>query len=253
MTTFADVLSRQLQTDPGRPLVTFYDDATGERVELSVTTYANWVAKVGSLLTEEHDLERGQRLCIDLPAHWLGTVFLGAAWTVGLAVIAPEDALAGGADAVVCGPDSLERWADTLTRPKVSGGSTFGPVLACSLLPMGVRFAEPLPEGVHDVGVEVWSQPDSFTPYDPPTGDDAATAGAFGDSTQAELWGAATAGRLVAGGGRLLSEANPASPPGFATFTEPLANGGSLVLVVHSEPERLAATYIAERATARFP
>ena len=46
---FADVLARQLRADSSRPLITFYDDATGERVELSVTTYANWVAKAASL------------------------------------------------------------------------------------------------------------------------------------------------------------------------------------------------------------
>ena len=55
--TFADVLARQLRHNPGRPFITFYDDATGERVELSVTTYANWVAKTASLLADEHDLE----------------------------------------------------------------------------------------------------------------------------------------------------------------------------------------------------
>jgi hypothetical protein len=46
--------------------------------------------------------------------------------------------------------------------------------------------------------------------------------------------------------------ANPASPPGIATFTEPLARGGSLVLVRDPDPERLDATYAAERATHRF-
>ena len=53
------VLDGRARRDPGRPLVTWYDDATGERVELSVATYANWVAKTASLLVEEHDLERG--------------------------------------------------------------------------------------------------------------------------------------------------------------------------------------------------
>lgn len=240
MTTFSDVLARQLRTDPGRPLVTFYDEATGERVELSATTYANWVAKTASLLTEEHDLERGQRLAVDLPAHWLGTVFLGAAWSVGLAVVGPDDE----ADAVVCGPDTVAGWAER-------AGDL--PVLACSLLPLGVRFAEPVPADVHDVGIEVWSQPDAFVSYDPPGAEDLATGGAFGDRTHAELWRAAAVGNLLSDGGRLLSEANPASPPGIASFTEPLARGGSLVLVVHSEPERLTATYVAERATARFP
>jgi uncharacterized protein (TIGR03089 family) len=240
VTTFNDVLARQLRTDPGGPLVTFYDEATGERVELSATTYANWVAKTASLLTEEHDLERGQRLAVDLPTHWLGPVFLGAAWTVGLSVVGPDD----DADAVVCGPDSLSRWA-------AYAGDL--PVLACSLLPLGVRFAEPVPADVHDVGIEVWSQPDAFVSYDPPGAEDLATAGGFGEHTHAETWRAAAAGSLLSDGGRLLSEANPASPPGLASFTEPLARGGSLVLVVHSEPERLTATYVAERATARFP
>ena len=241
MTTFDRVLTRQLRADSGRPLITFYDDATGERVELSVTTYANWVAKTASLLVEEHDLERGQRLCVDLPAHWLGPVLLGAAWTAGLVVTAPAD---GDADAVVCGPASLDRWA-----PLADGL----PVLACSLLPLGVRFADPLPPGVHDVGVEVWSQPDAFTPYDPPGADDPATGASYGGLTQGELWSTAAAGSLLTDGGRLLTEANPASPPGVATFTEPLVRGGSLVLVSHAEPGRLEATYAAERATARFP
>ncbi|ABL80920.1 MULTISPECIES: TIGR03089 family protein [unclassified Nocardioides] len=246
MPTFADVLARQLRADSSRPLITFYDEASGERVELSVTTYANWVAKAGSLLVEEHDLERGQTLGIDLPAHWLGPVFLGAAWSVGLVVTGPEDDRPDAAEpaAVVCGPGSLERWADRADEL---------PVLACSLRPMGVRFADPVPPGVHDVGVEIWSQPDSFAPWDPPGADDPATVAPYGVATQGETWSAAAAGSLLTDGGRLLTEANPASPPGIATFTEPLARGGSLVLVTHAGPERLAAIYTTERATARFP
>lgn len=239
MTTFAAVLSARLRDDPGQPLVTFYDDATGERVELSVTTYANWVAKAASLLVEELDLERGDTLRLDLPAHWLGPVFLGAAWTAGLAVTDADDP-----DVVVCGPDELHQWAARAHDL---------PVLACSLLPMGVRFAEPVPPGVHDVGVEIWSQPDSFIPWDPTTPDDVATAFGGVAVSQQELWSAAAAGTLVPSGGRLLSVANPASPPGIATFAEPLEKSGSLILVTHAERERLEATYATERATARFP
>ncbi len=239
MTTFAAVLTDLLRADAGRPLVTFYDDRTGERVELSVTTYANWVAKAASLLVDELDLEKGQTLRVDLPAHWLGPVFLGAAWTAGL-VVTESDV----PDAVVCGPDSLDHWAarsDDLV------------VLACALTPMGVRFAEGVPPGVHDVGVEIWSQPDAFTAWDPPTGDDPAHDLGGSPVTQDALWSAAAAGTLVTDGGRLLSEANPASPPGIASFTEPLLRRGSLVLVTRAARERLEATYVAERATARFP
>jgi uncharacterized protein (TIGR03089 family) len=235
VTTFAALLERRLRSDPGRPLVTFYDHATGERVELSVTTYGNWVAKAASLLAEEHDLERGQVLHLDLPTHWLGPVFLGAAWTVGLVVGPAEDA-----DAVVCGPAGLAAWA-----PR-AGDLT---VLACSLLPLGVRFAEPVPDGVHDVGIEIWGQPDAFAPWDPPGPTDLALPA----TTHEELWRTAAAGSLLTDGGRLLTEENPASPPGISSFAEPLARDGSVVLVSHSEPGRLEATYAAERATARFP
>ena len=239
MTTFAAVLADRLRRDPGQPLVTFYDDATGERVELSVTTYANWVAKAGSLLVDELGLERGDELRVDLPPHWLGTVFLGAAWSAGLVVSDTEHPAA-----VVCGPSSLAAWADRADRTVV---------LACSLLPLGVRFAEPVPTGVHDVGVEIWSQPDAFSPWDPPGDDDPAYDLGGVTAPHGELWGAAAAGTLVTDGGRLLVAASPASPPELATFTEPFAKGGSVVLVTRAAAERLEATYAAERATARFP
>jgi uncharacterized protein (TIGR03089 family) len=115
---------------------------------------------------------------------------------------------------------------------------------------MGVRFAEALPAGVLDVGVEIWSQPDGFTAWDPPTGDDLATD----DLTQARLWThdrTAAGGSGLTDGGRLLSVADPASPPGMATFTEPLGRGGSLVLVRNPDPARLDDVHDAERATAR--
>ena len=236
MSTFAEVLAAQLRRDPGRPLVTFYDHATDERVELSVTTYANWVAKAAGLLVEEGELERGMALRVDLPPHWLSVVFLGAAWTVGLRVTG-----SGEPDAVVCGPDSLGKWA-----PRAGDL----PVFACSLRPMGVRFAEALPDHVHDVGVEIWGQPDGFTAWDPPTSDDAAT-----DSlTQGELLAqrlTAAAGSSLTDGGRLLSVTDPASPPGTVTFTEPLARSGSLVLIRHPDPARVDDLVVAERVTAR--
>jgi uncharacterized protein (TIGR03089 family) len=236
MSTFAEVLAAQLRRDPGRPLVTFYDHGTDERVELSVTTYANWVAKASGLLTDVADLERGMSLRIDLPPHWLSPVFLGAAWTIGLRVTTSDEP-----DAVVCGPDGLDTWADR--------ASTL-PVLACSLRPLGVRFAEPLPAGVLDVGVEIWSQPDGFAAWDPPGDDDPATD----TLAQRDLWSddlTAAVGSGLTDGGRLLSVADPASPPGTATFTEPLRRGGSLILVRNPDPARLDGVFDAERATAR--
>ncbi|WGX98475.1 TIGR03089 family protein [Nocardioides sp. L-11A] len=237
-TTFPAVLAARLRTDPGQPLVTFYDHASGERVELSVTTWANWVAKASSLLADELGLERGDRIAVDLPPHWLGTVFLAAAWNCGLTIAASDDADLA---AVVCGPDGLDAWAER------SGDLA---VLASALLPLGVRFADPVPAGVTDLGVDIWSQPDAFQAWDPPQPDDLAIEVPGRTLTQAELWSEAAATGLV-GSGRLLAVADPVAEP--AILCEPLVSGGSLVLVARAEPERLEATYVAEHATARFP
>ena len=118
MTTFAHLLGAELRRDPGRPLLTWYDDGAGERVELSVATYANWVAKAASLLVDERDLERGDVLLVDLPSHWLGPVLLGAAWTAGLAVAFPSPEVAP--NAVVCGPASVATWRPAPTTCRCS-------------------------------------------------------------------------------------------------------------------------------------
>jgi uncharacterized protein (TIGR03089 family) len=231
VTTFPSVLQQTLRADAARPLVTFYDDASGERTELSATTYANWVAKTASLLVEELDLERGGRLLVDLPTHWLTPVFAGAAWTVGLCVVT-----GGEADAVVCGPDSLDAYADR-------AGTV--PVVATALHPLGMRFAEPLPDGVHDFGVEVWSQPDAFSPWDPPTGDDEALPGV----TQAELLG--SAGRVVPPGGRLLTTTSPLEDP--ATLVDALVGHGSTVWWRHPDPATRDHKVEVERVTVDQP
>jgi uncharacterized protein (TIGR03089 family) len=234
MTTFPQVLARRLSDDPARPLVTFYDDATGERTELSVATWANWVAKVSSLLVEDLDVEHGSRLLVDLPAHWLGTVVLGAAWACGIEVV-----WSGEADAVVTGPDGLARWGPDAGRV---------PVLATALQPLAGRFPDGVPPGVHDLGVEVWAQPDGYAAYPAPEDDDVAVEGA----SHAELWGSAAAGDQLTDGGRLLSETNPASPSGLASLAEPLARSGSLVLVAHASAERRERIATDERVTDRF-
>ena len=234
VTTFAAVLADRLRHDPGQPLVTFYDEASGERVELSVATYANWVAKTASLLVEELDAERGGTVRVDLPTHWLGPVFLGAAWTVGLTVLLDQQEdpeRPDTADLVVCGPPGLDRW----------GGHPA--VVACALRPLGVRFAEPIPAGVLDFGVEVWSQPDAFVPWDPPGADDVAVPG----RTQADVL---TPDPALARGIRLLSTANPTTYDGLGSFTGPLGVGGSTVWVRHPDAATWQRRYDEERATA---
>src|SRR5437660_6789212 len=75
LTTTADrLLADALRNDPSGPFLTFYDDATGERVELSLTSLENWVAKTANLLVDELDLEPGETVVVDLPPHWQAAV-----------------------------------------------------------------------------------------------------------------------------------------------------------------------------------
>ena len=245
--TFPAVLAEQLRRDPSRPVVTFYDDATDERVELSVVTYANWVAKTAGLLQDELELERGGTVLVDLPTHWLAPVWLGAAWSLGLAVTATEDDTADrtadrtAVDLVVCGPAGLERHA-----------GTGAPVVALSLLSMGARFADPLPEGVLDYGVVVWGQPDSFLPLDPPKGDDVAWQSGSGTATQAELLEAAGAAATSSPGTRLLTDAEPCSRTGVEHLLGPLLGGGGTVWVAHPDPGRWDHHAESEQTTIRL-
>ena len=81
--TPADLLSSALAADPARPLLTYYDDAVGERVELSVATFANWVAKTANLLQGDLATEPGDRVALLLPAHWQTAVWLMACLAAG--------------------------------------------------------------------------------------------------------------------------------------------------------------------------
>ncbi len=230
--TFPDLLAARLRTDPGQPLITAYDDATGERTELSVTTYANWVNKTANLLTDELGLDAGDTLLLDLPAHWLVPVFLGAAWTAGLATTTE----AGCAhEAVACGPDRLGD----------HDGS--GTVIACSLRPFAVRFADELPAGVLDYGLLWPGQSDVFLPIEPPSPGTVAWRSSTQQRTQGELL-AAAAGETD--GVRLMTDLHPAYDDGVPVFLGPLSAGGSLVLVRNASEDGWPARRDAERASA---
>ncbi|MCS0637916.1 TIGR03089 family protein [Streptomyces sp. LP05-1] len=220
--TPADLLRSALAADPARPLVTFYDDATGERVELSVATFANWVAKTANLLQDGMSAEPGERVALLLPAHWQTAVWLIACASVG--VVADLDGDAAAADHVVAGPDRL-----------ADGLACRGERFALSLAPLGRRFPAP-PEGYADYAVEVPTQGDRFAPYVPVDPDAPALAVGGAELTGADLVarGRADAGRLGltdAEGARLLSGLPYDTWEGLsAGLYAPLAAGGSVVL-----------------------
>lgn len=74
-----------------QPFLTFYDDATGERTELSYATFDNWVSKTANMLAEELELGRGDRVATVAGNHWTTVVVAFACWKVGCVVV-PIDA-----------------------------------------------------------------------------------------------------------------------------------------------------------------
>lgn len=198
--------------DPAQPLVTYYDLATGERVELSTVTTANWVAKTSNFLVDELQTEPGTRIRVGLPSHWLRVVWLLSAWNVGAAVV---DRAAG---IGVSGPE-LE--ADEPVR------------VAASLRPLGARFATS-PAGFLDLGAEVPGHGDRFVALDPPGPDTLAIDLEGRTASHADLLDAATPdpARLVVEPGPVLRDAR--------LVVDACLGGGSLVVVASATPEEIA-------------
>ena len=211
--TMPAAYAARLRSSPGDPLLTFYDLASGERVELSATTWINWAAKVAGLLTDELDLERGSRMRVDLGTHWQASVLAGGAWWAGIAVVAPDAADAAQVDLVVC--------AESDVQQHLALGV---PVLASSLKPMAGPCG-PLPAGALDFSREVLAMPDAYVPLDAPEADDVAWLGAIeGELDQAALL-------AHPDDDRVLSDAPPVSAEGVALLGSVLAGSGSIVLV----------------------
>ncbi|MCQ4085030.1 TIGR03089 family protein [Streptomyces sp. RB6PN25] len=241
--TPAGLLAAALAADPARPLLTYYDDATGERVELSVATFANWVAKTANLLQDDLAASPGDRVSLLLPAHWQTAAWLIACFSAGVVAAPAGDPAA--ADLVVSGPESLEE-----------ARACKGERIALALRPLGARFPQ-TPEGFLDYAVEVPSQGDRFVPYTPV--DPQAPALALPDGS--ELSGAEvverarrSAGALGLGpGSRLLSGLAYDGWEGLAAgLLAPLAAGGSVVLCRHLQrlgPDELARRRESEKIT----
>ncbi|TCN44253.1 uncharacterized protein (TIGR03089 family) [Kribbella orskensis] len=208
--TLPDLFAAAVRRDGANPFLTYYDDTSGERIELSAVTTANWVSKTANLLVDEYDLESGETVALGLPPHWLGVVWALSAWSAGAAVTTGEGSLA------ITGPDFGVRGSRE--------------TIASALLPLGGRFREPLPDGVHDYGAEVYNHPDLFVPFDPPT----PGSPAYDEKTHAEVIEAATPIT-----DRVLTTVDLVSPDGLGTLVGVVAGGGSIVLCRNLDPTKL--------------
>jgi uncharacterized protein (TIGR03089 family) len=178
----AGLLRSALDTDPARPLVTFYDDATGERIELSVKTFANWVAKTANMLVDGLGTEPGERVAIAAPAHWQTAVWLFSCWSAGLLAVpvtatetataeVPAEGTAGGAAGGAAnagtGPAAAEPDILVASEPGLAAAMDRFPgardVVGLSLHPLGGPLSDP-PPGVTDYATEVRAYADRFVP-----------------------------------------------------------------------------------------
>ena len=232
--TPADLLDAALRADPARPLLTYYDDATGERTELSVATFANWVAKSANLLCDDLDAQPGGTLAVALPVHWQAAVVLQSAWAVGLEVLTPAaDGTPPAADITVTSYDAVD--AGLLA-------STGGELVVLGLGPLGLARADrpPPPGPALDFDREVHAHGDRFAPGSAPDPDRAALRTPDGAYAAGDLTERARAQRGVPAGRRLLV----AEPLGTLStvlggLLVPLAAGVTAVLCRHLDPSRL--------------
>ena len=140
---FIHALADRVRRSGGSPLLTCYDADDDSRIELSATTFANWVDKTANLIVDLGH-EDGDPIDVALaeahPAHWVTLVWIAAAWQRGC----PVNLEATGASLLVVGPGDDRRAEVTV---------------ACSLHPLGLGFRPPVP-GVIDYA-EVFVQPDA--------------------------------------------------------------------------------------------
>ena len=213
------------------PRITFYDDATGERIELSTVTLANWAAKTANLLRDELGAGPDTRVAVLLPAHWQTAAVLLGVWWVGAEVV-----FEGPADIALCTADRLSE-ADDMVRG--------GEMAVLSLDPFGKPVPD-LPVGVTDYATAVRVHGDQFVTVESP-------GPALGGRTVADLLAGAelSAGaRGVAAADRVMSSAPWSTPTEIVdNLLAVLVTGASLVQVANPDPAALDRRRETEKVT----
>jgi uncharacterized protein (TIGR03089 family) len=216
-----EAAAARLAADPPRPLITWYDDATGDRAELSGATLANWVAKTANLLVDGCGLGPGDRAAVLLPPHWQTAAVLLGCWSAGLVVVggAPQPV-----DVLFAGPQALARADDWPAADRY----------ALALAPLAAPFRT-VPPGFADYVVEVRVFGDHFSAR--PT-DSSLSADALDRAAQLG----------IDGGDRVLVDASIHDDP-VDWLLAPLLSGASTVLCGNLDRDRLADRVAAERVT----
>jgi uncharacterized protein (TIGR03089 family) len=229
------LLAAAVDVDPTRPLLTFYDDGSGERTELSGATLANWVAKTANLLVDGIGLGPGDRALVLLPPHWQTAAVLLGCWSAGLSV-QPADRSRRSRSSAEAASDAAGKTADVaFVAADRTDEVTVGERYALGLHPFGLPLRE-VPPGYADYSIEVRGHGDRFTPAAPADDQGPLCAQA---AQRASILG-------IGAGERVLIDAGTHPDP-VDWLLAPLSARASLVLCGHLDQDRLAARVRAER------
>jgi len=225
--TVVHALLAALAARPDQPLMTFYDDATGERAELSAATLANWVAKTANMLVDGLGLQPGDAAAVRLPPHWQTAAVVLGCWVAGLTV-----------DSTAVTPAPIAFVAPPVPEPLPPADEVY----ALALAPLGMPFRPGPPPGTLDFVVEVRPYGDRL----PRVATDPAGL-AFADGpTHADL-ATAAAGRGVPSDARVLIDADT-DPDPVSWLVAPLLARSSVVLCRNLDATKLASRLATEHA-----
>jgi uncharacterized protein (TIGR03089 family) len=231
---------------PDHPLLTFYDDATGERTALSAAALGGWAARTAALLRDGCGLEPGARAAVLLPPHWQTAAVLLGAWSTGVAVSLRPVATAG---LPVLGPGAV--------------GTYDAAFVSAARLD---DWLEDVPDAVHRFVLDVGptaprSRPEGWREFLPEVGRYAGAlpAASLGTATAATVdgttyrqFGAVAAGMAemlgLHAGDRLLVDAAEHEEP-LKWLLAPLSVGASVVLCANLDRAALPARLQAEQVT----
>jgi uncharacterized protein (TIGR03089 family) len=241
----ASAWQRLITAKAAQPFLTYPDDTTGERVELSYATFGNWLSKTANLVQDDLLAGPGDRIVVSARPHWLTAVWLVAPLFAG-AVVDPWGE-AKSAHTVVAGPEE-----PALAAARECPGER----LALSLLPLGRPF-DVAPDGFRDYSAEVRAFADRFVSFNPPRPDMDALVLDGRAVTHGELIERAvtTAAGSEGRADRLLVNARQDTFTGdelLSWLFGPLLTGASIVLVRGAEPQRLDRIAETERVTRRL-
>jgi uncharacterized protein (TIGR03089 family) len=229
---------------PDRPVITYYDDATGERTELSGATLGNWAAKTANMLVDGYGLGPGDRAAVMLPPHWQTAAILIGAWTAGLAAdwVEPRFVDLESTRAKLAAPVEVSFTTVALAADAPAATDRF----VLGLDPMALPLRE-VPPGFLDYVAEVRQYGDHFRGAPIPAG-----AAASSDGTTFEEWqrlaqAMAEKYDLHRGDRILVDAADLANPVHW--LLAPFAAGASIVLCANLDQSKLEARVATERVT----